>query len=584
MLFVAQRKCAPRTRIVVRRKPVAKIVECRKRGRIKFGRVAHLRRVAFFSALRHNGNRQSGGAVAKKATLAKLTRPKLHNVLARGRLFALLDQNLTRAITWICGPPGAGKTALAASYLDANKLKGAWYQLDRGDHDLATFFHYLSQTIDATDLNRAPLPIITPEHLADIPAFTRYYFREFFNRLRLPAVLVFDNYHEIPLNSALHAVLEQAAQELPDTASLIVISREDPPAEFARIDALDRLARIEWNDLKLTLEEATAIAALRFQLDAPTLRSLYDISKGWAAGLTLALERMKRSGGELRQIQGEALESVFNYFAGQIFNTAEPEVREFLMRTALLQRMTADMAAQLSGNTSAANLLEYFYRRRLFTDRRGEPPYSYQYHDLFRAFLLDQLAQAHATLGLSALRQQAGKILEQAQRHNEAFALYQAASDWDSAVRLTLDQAQTLLAQGRGGTLRERIKALPKEIAAQNAWLSYWYGISLLAGAPDDARQPLEQAYWQLQKDGDASGQVASCSAIVMAYLADLADFRPMGLWIDRLDLLLQANPNFQSPVAELQVNAALAYYAHLCRSRARNRRLPAKSHRRARL
>lgn len=124
MLFVAQRKCAPRTRIVVRRKPVAKIVECRKRGRIKFGRVAHLRRVAFFSALRHNGNRQSAGSVAKKATLAKLTRPKLHNVLARGRLFALLDQCLLRAVTWIRGPPGAGKTALAASYIDANKLKG----------------------------------------------------------------------------------------------------------------------------------------------------------------------------------------------------------------------------------------------------------------------------------------------------------------------------------------------------------------------------------------------------------------------------------------------------------------------------
>ncbi len=504
-------------------------------------------------------------ATKKKVMLAKLSRPKLHNVLVRPRLFALLDQGQMRAVTWVAGPPGAGKTALVASYLETKKTKGVWYQLDVGDHDLATFFHYLSQTIGLAK-GPFPLPVLTADYLGDIPAFTRYYCREFFNRLRLPAVLVFDNYHEIPLDSALHAVLEQAAQEMPDGASLIVISREDPPAEFARIDALDRLVRIEWNDLKLTLEESTAIAAERFQLDAPTLQSLHEMSQGWAAGLTLALERMKRSGGELRQIQGEALESVFNYFAGQIFNTAVPEVREFLMRTALLQRMTADMAAELSGNANAANLLDYFYRRRLFTDRRGEPPYSYQYHDLFRAFLLEQLAQAYGSRGLSPLRQQAGKILEHAQRHNEAFALYQAASDWDSAVRLTLDQAQTLLAQGRGETLRQWIKALPKEIAAQNAWLSYWYGISLLAGAPDEARPPLEQAYWQLQKEGDASGQVACCSAIAMAYLADLTDFRPMGQWIDRLVQLLRANPDFQSPVAELQINAALACYAHFCR------------------
>ena len=500
--------------------------------------------------------------------LAKLSRPKLHNVLVRPRLFALLDQGQMRAVTWVAGPPGAGKTALVASYLETKKTNGVWYQLDGGDHDLATFFHYLSQTIEVAK-GQFPLPVLTAEYLGDIPAFTRYYFREFFNRLPLPGVLVFDNYHEIPGDSALHAVLEQAAQELPDGASLIVISREDPPAAFARIDALDRLARIEWNDLKLTLEEATAIAAERFQLDAPKLQSLHEMSQGWAAGLTLALERMKRSDGELRQIQGEALESVFNYFAGQIFNTAELAVREFLMRTSLLQRMTAEMAAEISRNASAANLLEYFYRRRLFTDRRGEPPYSYQYHDLFRAFLLDQLRQAHGTQGMDALRQRAGQILEQTQRHNEAFALYQAASDWESAVRLTLDQAQTLLAQGRGETLRQWINALPQEIAAQNAWLSYWYGISLLAGAPDEARPPLEQAYWQFQKVGDDLGQVASCSAIVMAYLADLTDFRSMGVWIDRLDLLLGANPDFQSPVAELQVNAALAYYAHLCRPRA---------------
>ena len=164
-------------------------------------------------------------ATKKKVMLAKLSRPKLHNVLVRPRLFALLDQGQTRAVTWVAGPPGAGKTALIASYLETKKLKEIWYQLDAGDHDLATFFHHLSQTIEVAK-GQFPLPVLTADYLGDIPAFTRYYFREFFNRLRLPAVLVFDNYHEISRDSALHAAQEQAAQELPDGASIIVISRE----------------------------------------------------------------------------------------------------------------------------------------------------------------------------------------------------------------------------------------------------------------------------------------------------------------------------------------------------------------------
>lgn len=522
------------------------------------------------SPLRQNKALPLGDVVPKNQTtrLAKLTRPKLHNVLARERLFALLDAARERALVWVVGPPGAGKTALVASYLDARKLGGVWYHLDASDHDPATFFHYLSQTIELAE-GQAPLPVISPEHLAALPAFTRYYFREFYARLRTPAVLAFDNYHEIPAVSLLHGVLEQAAQEAPEGTSLIVMSREDPPAEFARLDALDRLARIEWNNLKLTLEEATAIAALRFELDAPTLRSLYEISKGWAAGLTLALERMKRSDADARHIQGEALESVFNYFAGQIFKTAEPEVREFLMRSALLQRMTAEMASQLTGNANAGKLLDGFYRRRLFTDRRGGEPYSYQYHDLFRAFLLDQLAQAHGTEKLNELREQAGGLLQETQRYDEAFALYQSAKNWQSIVKLALAQAQTLIGQGRGETLREWMKALPDEIIEHSPWLGYWQGVSLLESAPDEAKRPLEHAYWRLCGAGDAGGQLVSCSAILLAHLSDLTDCRPMREWADRLSLLLGNAPRFPSPLVELQVNAALASFFHMCEPRA---------------
>ena len=60
-------------------------------------------------------------ATKKKVMLAKLSRPELRNVLVRTRLFALLDQGQTRAVIWVAGPPGAGKTALVASYLKTKK-------------------------------------------------------------------------------------------------------------------------------------------------------------------------------------------------------------------------------------------------------------------------------------------------------------------------------------------------------------------------------------------------------------------------------------------------------------------------------
>ena len=73
--------------------------------------------------------------MARKALqLAKLTRPRLHKAVARERLFKLLDEAREHKPA-ICGvgPPGAGKTTLVASWLDARSINGIWYQVDPGD-------------------------------------------------------------------------------------------------------------------------------------------------------------------------------------------------------------------------------------------------------------------------------------------------------------------------------------------------------------------------------------------------------------------------------------------------------------------
>src|SRR5689334_4611756 len=132
-------------------------------------------------------------AVLKGATslpqLAKLTRPRLHRVLPRERLFARLDAARTSPLIWIAGPPGGGKTALAASWLDTRRIGGIWYQIDSGDSDLATFFHYLDRAVPPGTRKHAPLPTFTNSHQMDPAGFARLYFRALFERLKAPAVL-----------------------------------------------------------------------------------------------------------------------------------------------------------------------------------------------------------------------------------------------------------------------------------------------------------------------------------------------------------------------------------------------------------
>lgn len=87
-------------------------------------------------------------AAKRKRTLAKLTRPRLYNALQRKRLFRILDSARKAPVTWLAAPPGAGKTTLIASYLEACNVPIFWYQLDASDTDPAAFFSYLTVTID----------------------------------------------------------------------------------------------------------------------------------------------------------------------------------------------------------------------------------------------------------------------------------------------------------------------------------------------------------------------------------------------------------------------------------------------------
>ena len=166
------------------------------------------------------------GMPATPRLLAKLTRPRLHGAVARERLF-----QARRCRGAICGvgPPGAGKTTLVASWLDARDAKGIWYQVDAGDTDLATFFHYLGQAAGHhSRKGQAPLPALTPEYLKDIEGFSRRFFRELFSRLPADAVVVLDNYQEVSSDQPFHALVPQAVDEVPPGIVLVAISRRDP--------------------------------------------------------------------------------------------------------------------------------------------------------------------------------------------------------------------------------------------------------------------------------------------------------------------------------------------------------------------
>jgi LuxR family maltose regulon positive regulatory protein len=493
----------------------------------------------------------------KPQQLAKLSRPRLYDAVLRERLFMLLDEKRKHPAIWITGPPGSGKTTLVCSYLEDRKLRGIWYQVDAGDGDLSTFFYYLTEAAKALPSRKKPLPLLTPEYLPDVPGFARRYFRELFSRLPDAGILVLDNFQEAA-QGVLDQVIGIAVSEVPGSMALMVISRAEPLAEFSKHLPNERLVVLGWDELKLRFDEARAIASARTELDVHTLKVLFEKSDGWAAGLTLMLERSRRDKPASADIGTASREAVFNYFAAQIFNTANAETRETLIRTSVFSSFSLQLAERISANPQAGKLLDELCQRQLFTYRRGTGEPRYQYHDLFREFLLQRMREALNSRDQQALMREAAILLAGHGAHEEAFHMYVLSADWPAATDLVYRFAPALLAQGRFRTLQEWILAHGDDRVQGNSWLLYWLGNASMQTDLAKAGELLARAFESFGAEHDPIGQCLCAAELIRVQYYQYDNFEPLDIWIAAFDRLLETTLTFPDPASEMKVCSAL--------------------------
>lgn len=497
--------------------------------------------------------------------LAKLTAPDSARACARSRLFERLDNARRGRITWISAPAGAGKTTLVASYLQARELRAVWYHMDAADGDPATFFFYLGLAVKAAAArNSDPLPPLTAEYLANLPVFARNCFRQVFAQIGPEPLLVFDDYHELAADSLLHAVFREGLGEVPPGQSVVVISRAGPPPALVRLRTLDAFTLLTWDDLRFTPEECAGVARSRLSAERASkvsLPALYERAQGWVAGAILLLEQ---AGDAPPHASSAGDPLVFDYFAGEVFAHTDARLQSFMLHTALLPNFTAPLAAAITETEDAEQVLVGIDRHNYFIIRRprADGGYGYEYHPLFRKFLLEQGRRMLGADGLARLKRRAADLLAEQGEITASVALLREIADWEHLAALIMKQAPLLLSEGRYPTLADWLSTLPEQLRNANPWLVYFLGLCRVPFDLREARGHFERAFEGFACAGTAEGEFLAWAGIIDTFVYAWSDFKPADRWIAEFEKLRARHAQF--PSHEIEVRAVAGIFSIL--------------------
>jgi ATP/maltotriose-dependent transcriptional regulator MalT len=375
-----------------------------------------------------------------------------------------------------------------------------------------------------------------------LSVFAQRYFEDLSSLLPNPSLLVLDDCHRIREDSVFFETLREGISRLASGICAIFVSRSDPHPSFARDRANRHMETFGWSDLRLTLEEATGIVKLQRKGRPPPglVRDLLERTDGWAAGLVLLSGRTDKGRMESQTVGRQVPAEIVDYFGSEIFRRLDGERRDFLLRTAFLPRMTPLMAEKLTGAERAGPILSEMNRQNQFTKKYPQREPVYEYHDLFREFLLEQATAVYSGEQLSEIRNAAAVLLEQAGYVEDAAVLLREESDGEALSRLILSQAKSLVTQGRYQTMLEWLGALPGEVLGDNPWLLYWRGVCLLPFSPAESRACFEDVLARFDVRRDATGVFLSWAGVVESIITPMDNLIPLDAWISFLPRLLE--------------------------------------------
>lgn len=390
------------------------------------------------------------------------------DLLSRPRLVEYVRSNLTRKLILIVAPPGYGKTTLLLDFVQHGDTPCCWYSLDENDRDPRLFLEYLAVSIQQQfprfgERTLEALNDFKPLR-ADLSRLIGVMVNEIYESIADDFVLILDNFESIDDSPDISQILEALLRYLPDHVHILLASRTFPQRSAVTLPliATGEVVGVSGQLLRFQAAEVMELAQLAYGLilDADTATRIVDQCEGWIMGIQLSSNALRRR--ELDSVLPAEVDRnlLYEYMAAEILAPLPRDSHDFLLRSSILQPLTAELVNAALSRSDAAEQLRSLAERlpMLVTTLDGDG--AYRYHGLLIDFLGNVLRRDVATFRAAHLA--AGRAQASRGALVEAVGHYVEADQPDEAAAVAATAIDELYATGRWQTIGRIFDRLPR--------------------------------------------------------------------------------------------------------------------------
>ncbi len=418
--------------------------------------------------------------------------PTRTTVVPRSHLIEQLTKGINGKLTLLSAPAGFGKTTLITDWLSQLELSIAWVSLDEDDSNPQQFFTYIAAAIHPFLANLQTLSSLlqSPQ-----PQPARALATALINdctAISTPCLLVLDDYHAVE-SAEIDLALAFLLDHMPPNLHLVMTSRSDPGFPLSRLRALNQLTEIRADDLRFSTEETTIFlqSVMGITLSPEQISALEARTEGWVVGLHMAALSMKNRDDVdafVTSFTGSH-HFIMDYLVEEVLNQQPVEVQDFLLQTAVLTRLCADLCDAVRQSTASQQILKLLETQNIFLIPLDNERHWYRYHHLFAEVLQAYAQSKHPEMATISHQRASHWFVDQNARH-EAIEHAVAANDFELAA----DQIE-LAWRGMDRSFQEAewlnwVQTLPDALIRTRPVLSAGYGWALLDTGQFEAAEP----------------------------------------------------------------------------------------------